>query len=109
MAKFQPGHKLAKGRPKGAPNVDKRTVREIIEAALGGKNLFDKVSELIARVELREPDKAAKLYLDMAPYAYPKLALVQVDATVTTEDANSKRIDALIDLLGTVKQDQKRA
>lgn len=101
MAKFQPGHKLAKGRPKGSPNVDKRTVREIVEACLG-RSLIEEIVDRIEEMKKLNKPIALKALMDLAQYCYPKLASTQVSAEINAVTGEDK-VRALAEQLNAAK------
>lgn len=94
---FEKGKPKTGGRQKGTPNKDKRTVREIVETALG-KAIPERIMELVAYME---PEREIELLLDLLPYTYPKKKEVAVsgeldlnhnDEALTAEVAELKEM-----------------
>jgi hypothetical protein len=79
---FTPGHKQATGRPIGAENKEKKSLRESINAILEG-GLEDFNSTM---AELRESNPKAYLdtYVKLIEYGLPKLR--SVDTTIDVKD-----------------------
>lgn len=96
------------GRVKGSQNVDKRSVREIVESVLG-MSLPEKIMGLCNDLERTNKPVALKAYNDLMKYSYPTFASVQVEANVVTEDAGTKRVSELASLLGNLIGDQERS
>ena len=78
---FQKGHKKTGGRPKGAPNRDKRVVKEIVEAALG-RSLPEEILSHYVNLKSTKPVMAAKIAEGLMPYCYPKLQSIEVDGSL---------------------------
>jgi hypothetical protein len=79
---FQPGHKQATGRPKGSENLEKKTLRESINAILeGGVEDFNSTM-----AELRETNPKAYLdtYIKLIDFGLPRLK--SVDTTISTKE-----------------------
>jgi len=79
---FTPGHKQATGRPKGSENLEKKSLRESINAILeGGLEDFNSTMS-----ELRESNPKAYLdtYVKLIEYGLPKLR--SVDTTLDLKD-----------------------
>lgn len=91
MAQFQPGHKLAKGRPKGSINKATAKLRDIVEAAIGG-NLAESI---IAELEYLEPKDRANVKLDLMQYCYPKLKAVEITGDESKDQKTSESIEKL--------------
>jgi len=86
---FVKGNKLGRGRPKGSPNKDKRTVRDIIEGVLG-KSIPERLLELAKMKPQQEQD----ILIALMPYTYPKLQSTEVKADETTH-AIGEKVQAL--------------
>ena len=79
---FQPGHKQATGRPKGAENQEKKQLRQAITAIIeGGVGDFQQTMN-----ELRETNPKAYIdnYIKLIEYSMPKLR--SVDTTLDLKD-----------------------
>lgn len=86
MAKFEKGHNLAKGRPKGSANKTTTAVRQLLKGKFeqyfnGG--LFD--ADL---AELEAKDRLDTM-LKIAPFILPKLQSTSID---TSSDLNAVTI-----------------
>lgn len=73
---FQPGHKLAKGRPAGAINRSTEQAKLAI-ARLANRGL-DNISEDLEKIRKQDPIEAAKLYLKLLEYIVPKKAAMEI-------------------------------
>ena len=79
---FTPGHNKATGRPKGAENKEKKTLRESINSILeAGIEDFNS-----SMAELRETNPKAYLdvYIKLIEYGLPKMR--SVDTTISAKD-----------------------
>jgi hypothetical protein len=79
---FTPGHKQSNGRPKGAENKEKKTLRESISSILeAGIEDFNS-----SMAELRETNPKAYLdvYIKLIEYGLPKMR--SVDTTISAKD-----------------------
>jgi hypothetical protein len=79
---FEKGHNLGQGRPKGAENKEKKTLRESINAILeGGVEDFNSTM-----AELRETNPKAYLdtYIKLIDFGLPRLK--SVDTIISTKD-----------------------
>jgi hypothetical protein len=76
MAKFEKGHKLATGRPKGALNRSTEQAKLTI-ARIANRGL-DNISEDLEKIRKSDPIEAAKLYLKLLEYIVPKKAQMEI-------------------------------
>jgi hypothetical protein len=80
MAKFEKGHKLAKGRPKGVPNKTtqelKETINKIVSISL------DNYLEDIEKVRKQDPMKALQLSKDLIEYVMPKMSKMELSGEI---------------------------
>lgn len=72
MAKFEKGHKLAKGRPKGVPNKTTTELKQTINAIVS-KSL-DFFLEDIEKIRVKNPEKALELSKGLIEYVLPKMS-----------------------------------
>jgi hypothetical protein len=77
---FQPGHKLAKGRPSGALNRSTESAKLTI-ARLANKGL-NNISEDLEKIRKENPIEAAKLYLKLLEYIVPKKAQMEISGEI---------------------------
>jgi hypothetical protein len=80
MGKFEPGHKLAKGRPKGVPNRTTEAAKLTIQRAVNG--VLDTMSKDLEEIKKRDPVKAMELAIKLLEYSIPKLKSVDVKGTM---------------------------
>ena len=77
MAKFEKGHKLAKGRPKGVPNKStaelKETINKIVSISL------DNYLEDLEKIRKNNPEKAIQLSKDLIDYILPKQSKIDIE------------------------------
>lgn len=88
---FQPGHKLAKGRPKGSINKNSLNLREVIETTLG-KTLSESILDELA---LLEPNERVRVKLDLMQYCHPKLKAIEITGDENKDQKTSESIEKL--------------
>lgn len=81
MAKFEPGHKLSKGRPVGALNRSTEMMKINISRAVN--NTLDTLNKDLEEIKKKDPVKAIELSLKLLEYTLPKLKSVEMKAEVT--------------------------
>ena len=104
MAKFEKGHKLATGRPKGAMNRSTEQAKLTI-ARIANRGL-DNISEDLEKIRKTDPIEATKLYLKLLEYIVPKKAQVELNGEInqkisnltTTDTTQYPNSDRLIDI-----------
>ena len=80
---FEPGHKLSKGRPKGAVNTATVEIRNKLKDAN-----FDPIKEFLARFSAITDDaRACDALLKFMKFVYPTLANVEATVEDTTDPA----------------------
>ncbi len=80
MAKFEKGHKLATGRPKGAVNRSTEQAKLTI-ARIANRGL-DNISEDLEKIRKTDPIEATKLYLKLLEYIVPKKAQMEISGEI---------------------------
>jgi hypothetical protein len=80
MAKFEPGHKLAKGRPKGALNRSTEMMKITIARAID--NTLNTLSADLEKIKKKDPERAIELALKLMEYTLPKLSRTEVKAEI---------------------------
>ena len=80
MAKFEPGHKLAKGRPKGALNRSTEMMKITIARAI--ENTLNTLSTDLEKIKKKDPERAIELALKLMEYTLPKLSRTEVKAEI---------------------------
>jgi len=77
MAKFQKGHKLAKGRGKGNVNVVTKDIREAFKNLVEAN--IDNMTDWLKRIASTNPERALSLMIEMSEFTIPKLQRQQLD------------------------------
>ena len=80
MGKFEPGHKLAKGRPKGA--VNRSTEMMKLSIARATNRVLDDLPKIMEEMMKKDPKGAVDLALKMLEFHMPKLSRVEMKAEV---------------------------
>lgn len=80
MAKFEPGHKLAKGRPKGALNRSTEMMKLTIARAVD--NTLNTLSTDLEKIKKKDPERAIELALKLMEFTLPKLSRTEMKAEV---------------------------
>lgn len=80
MGKFEKGHKLATGRPKGAVNRSTEQAKLAI-ARIANRGL-DNISEDLEKIRKTDPLEATKLYLKLLEYIVPKKAQLDISGEI---------------------------
>lgn len=71
---FEKGRTKTGGRTKGSQNKSRKLVRDIVEGALNGKTIPERLLELTNG----NPDREIDVLTDLLPYCYPKLQAVDI-------------------------------
>ena len=80
MAKFEAGHKLAKGRPKGALNRSTEMMKLTIARAID--NTLNTLSTDLEKIKKKDPERAIELALKLMEFALPKLSRTEMKAEI---------------------------
>jgi len=80
MGKFETGHKLAKGRPKGA--VNRSTEMMKLSIARATNRVLDDLPKIMEEMMKKDPKGAVDLALKMLEFHMPKLSRVEMKAEV---------------------------
>jgi predicted component of type VI protein secretion system len=80
MAKFEQGHKLAKGRPKGALNRSTEEMKLTIARAVN--NTLNTISSDLEAIKKKDPERAIELALKLMEYSLPKLSRTEMRAEI---------------------------
>ena len=80
MAKFEPGHKLAKGRPKGALNRSTEMMK--LSLARATNKVMDNLPVLMEQMMKKDPARAVDLAIKMLEFHLPKQSRVEMKAEV---------------------------
>ena len=80
MGKFEPGHKLSKGRPKGALN---RSTEEMkLTLARATNNVLSTLNTDLENIKKKDPAKAIELAMKLMEYTLPKLSRTEVSGEI---------------------------
>jgi hypothetical protein len=80
MGKFEPGHKLAKGRPKGAINRSTEMMKLTIARAVD--NTLNTLSADLEKIRKDDPERAIELALKLMEFTLPKLSRTEMKAEI---------------------------
>ena len=80
MAKFEPGHKLSKGRPKGAINRSTEMMKLTIARAVD--NTPNTLSADLEKIRKDDPERAIELALKLMEFTIPKLSRTEMRAEI---------------------------
>jgi hypothetical protein len=80
MGKFEKGHNLAKGRPKGSLNRSTEMMKLTIARAVD--NTLNTLSADLEKIKKQDPERAIELALKLMEYTLPKLSRTEVKAEV---------------------------
>jgi len=79
---FEKGHKLGKGRPKGADNKLSKEAREIFIETLEGQ--VPNIEDAFSKVLKESPSKYLELFAKYAQYFVPKKTETEVKGELST-------------------------
>jgi hypothetical protein len=103
MAKFEKGHTLSKGRPKGAINRTTEQMRLTINRAVN--NTLNTIQTDLEELKKTDPVKALELSMKLMEYAMPKMRSIDITGTM---EVNAKIQSININILdGTQRQNIK--
>jgi hypothetical protein len=85
MGKFEKGHTLATGRPKGSLNRTTEMMRLNIARAVN--NTLDTIQTDLAEIKKTNPEKAMELAMKLMEYSLPKLRSIDINGSM---DVNAK-------------------
>jgi hypothetical protein len=80
MAKFEPGHKLSKGRPVGA--INRSTEMMKLSIARATNKVLDDLPKIMEEMMKKDPKGAVDLALKMLEFHMPKLSRVEMKAEI---------------------------
>jgi len=83
MGKFEKGHKLATGRPKGALNRSTEEMKLTISRAVN--NTLSSISKDLEEIKKRNPERAIELALRLLEYTMPKLKSVDINGSLQVD------------------------
>ena len=80
MGKFEKGHQLSKGRPKGAINRSTEMMKLTIARAVD--NTLNTLSADLEKIRKDDPERAIELALKLMEYTLPKLSRTEMRAEI---------------------------
>ena len=80
MAKFEPGHKLSKGRPKGA--INRSTEMMKVSIARATNRVLDDLPKIMEEMMKKDPKSAVDLAIKLLEFHLPKMSRVEMKAEV---------------------------
>ena len=80
MGKFEKGHQLAKGRPKGSLNRTTEQAKVTIQRAVNG--ILDTMQSDLQEIKKRDPVRAMELAIKLLEFSVPKLKSIDMHATM---------------------------
>jgi hypothetical protein len=80
MGKFEKGHQLAKGRPKGSLNRTTEQAKVTIQRAVNG--ILDTMQSDLQEIKKRDPIRAMELAIKLLEFSVPKLKSIDMHATM---------------------------
>ena len=83
MARFEKGHKLATGIPKGALNRSTEEMKLTISRAVN--NTLSSISKDLEEIKKRNPERAMELALRLLEYTLPKLKSVDINGSLQVD------------------------
>jgi hypothetical protein len=101
MGKFEKGHTLAKGRPKGSLNRTTEMMRLNIARAVN--NTLDTIQTDLAEIKKTNPEKAMELAMKLMEYSLPKLRSIDIQGSM---EVNAKIQQISININRTGSKDE---
>ena len=98
MAKFEKGHQLAKGRPKGSLNRTTEQMRLTINRAVN--NTLNTIQSDLEELKKTDPVKALELSMKLMEYAMPKMRSIDLKGSIEV-DAKIQQISVNINRTGS--------
>jgi hypothetical protein len=80
MAKFEPGHKLSKGRPVGA--INRSTEMMKLSIARATNRVLDELPKIMEEMMKKDPKGAVDLALKMLEFHMPKMSRIEMKAEI---------------------------
>ena len=80
MAQFEAGHKLSKGRPKGA--INRSTEMMKLSIARATNKVLDNLPKIMEEMMKKDPKGAVDLALKMLEFHMPKMSRIEMKAEV---------------------------
>jgi hypothetical protein len=80
MGKFEAGHKLSKGRPKGAVNRSSEMMK--LSIARATNRVLDELPRILDEMIKKDPKGAVDIALKMLEFHMPKMSRIEMKAEV---------------------------
>jgi hypothetical protein len=80
MAKFEPGHKLSKGRPPGA--INRSTEMMKVSIARATNKVLDELPRIMEEMVKKDPKGAVDLAIKLLEFNMPKLSRTEMRAEI---------------------------
>ena len=80
MAKFEPGNKLSKGRPKGSINRSSEMMKLSIARATNA--VLDTLPSDLEKIKKKDPEAAINIALKLLEFSLPKLSRTEMKAEI---------------------------
>ncbi len=80
MGKFQPGHKLATGRPKGS--INRSTEMMKLSVARATNKVLDELPTIMEEMIKKDPKSAVDLAIKLLEFNMPKLSRTEMRAEI---------------------------
>ena len=80
MGKFQPGHKLATGRPKGS--INRSTEMMKLSVARATNKVLDELPNIMEEMIKKDPKSAVDLAIKLLEFNMPKLSRTEMRAEI---------------------------
>jgi hypothetical protein len=80
MAKFEPGHKLSKGRPAGA--INRSTEMMKLSVARATNKVLDELPKIMEEMIKKDPKGAVDLAIKLLEFNMPKLSRTEMRAEI---------------------------
>ena len=83
MGKFEKGHQLSKGRPKGAVNRSTEEMKLTLARAVN--NTLNTISDDLQNIKKKDPVKAMELALKLMEYTMPKMRAIDINGSLEVD------------------------
>lgn len=83
MGKFEKGHQLSKGRPKGAVNRSTEEMKLTLARAVN--TTLNTISDDLQKIKKNDPVKAMELALKLMEYTMPKMRAIDINGSLEVD------------------------
>lgn len=95
---FQTNHPKVGGRKKGTPNLETKTLSEILD-----KNNFEPVNLILSNLPFVTPEKQIDVCLQLMSYLYPKRKALEIEAVQSNSQENPNKAKEQLEQLEQLK------